>query len=159
MLAFDRLAARLCRLPRDRRGTTVIETALVAPVLVCLAFGSLDVSRMIARQHELQNGAADAQEIVLAAVNASQSTPVSQIKTVLSNTLGIPAANIDVDQLYRCNNTTTLQTSGCSTGNWESDYIRVTFRDSYTPTWTRFGVGSTINYNVVRQVQIQQVQR
>jgi Flp pilus assembly protein TadG len=157
MTMFARLTQRLLRVAADQRGTTVIETALVVPVLACMALGAYDASQIVSRQHELQNGAADAEQIVLAAAGAATST--TTMKQVLSNTLGIPLANIDVDQLYRCNNTTTLQTTTCTSGSWEADYVRVTFRTSYTPTWTSFGIGSTVNYNVVRQVQYQQVQR
>jgi Flp pilus assembly protein TadG len=144
-------------LPQDKRGVTVIETAIIAPVLLCLALGGYDVSSMIARQHELQNGAGDAEQIVLAAASGT-ATDTTTIKSVLANTLGIPndSSHISVDKLYRCGTATTLVTSTCSSGSYESTYIQVTFHDSYTPIWAKFGIGNPVNYDVQRLVQVSQ---
>jgi Flp pilus assembly protein TadG len=151
------LFARLLRLPRDKRGTTVIEVAILAPVLIIMALGGFDVSRMIARQHELQSGAGDAEQIVLAAASGT-STDVNTIKSVLANTLGIPndASHITVVKKFRCGTATSLQSSVCSSGTYESTYLQVTFNDSYTPLWSQFGIGSPVNYQVQRLVQISQ---
>ena len=151
------LFPRLKRLPRDKRGTTVIEVAILAPVLIIMALGGFDVSRMVARQHELQSGAGDAEQIVLAAASGT-STDVNTIKSVLANTLGIPndASHITVTKLYRCGTTTTLQSAVCSSGAYESTYLQVTFNDSYTPLWSQFGIGGPVSYQVQRLVQISQ---
>jgi Flp pilus assembly protein TadG len=143
----------LARLLRDIRGTAVIETAIVAPVLICMALGGFEVSSMVARQHELQSGAADAEQIVLAAA-AGTATDADTIKRVLANTLGIPETNIDVNKVYRCGTDATLISSPCGSGSWESTYVQVTFRDTYTPSWTGFGVGSPLNYRVERLIQV-----
>ena len=150
------LFPRLKRLPRDKRGTTVIEVAILAPVLIIMALGGFDVSRMVARQHELQSGAGDAEQIVLAAASGT-STDVNTIKSVLANTLGIPndASHITVTKLYRCG-TTTMQSTVCSSGAYESTYLQVTFNDSYTPLWSQFGIGGPVSYQVQRLVQISQ---
>jgi len=50
MKAPRSLFARMRRLLCDKRGTTVIEVAIVAPVVLCMALGGFDLSRMIARQ-------------------------------------------------------------------------------------------------------------
>ncbi len=157
--SFHSFLARSLRLLRDARGTTVIEVAIIAPVLVMLALGGFDVSRMIARQHELQNGAGDAEQIVLAAASGS-ATDTNTIKSVLANTLGIPndANHIAVVKLYRCGTASSLVSTQCSSGSWESTYIQVTFHDTYTPVWTSFGVGSPVDYQVERLVQISQEQ-
>jgi len=143
----------LARLFRDKRGTAVIETAIVAPVLICMALGGFEVSNMVARQHELQSGAADAEQIVLAAA-AGTATDPDTIKRVLATTLGIAETNIDVNKVYRCGTDATLISSRCSSGSWESTYVQVTFRDTYTPSWTSFGVGSALNYHVERLIQV-----
>lgn len=151
------LAARLLRLPADKRGVSVIETAILAPVLLCMALGGFDVSRMIARQHELQNGAGDAEQIVLAAASGT-ATDTTTIKTVLANTLGIPndASHITVDKLYRCGTTTTLVSATCASGTYQSTYVQVTFHDTYNPIWAQFGIGHAVNYRVQRLVQVSQ---
>ena len=58
--AFRVFGSTLARLCLDTRGTAVIETAIIAPVLICMALGGFEVSNMVARQHDLQNGAARA---------------------------------------------------------------------------------------------------
>jgi Flp pilus assembly protein TadG len=154
MMALHSLFARL---PRDQRGTAVIEVAIIAPTLVLMALGGFDASRMVARQHELQAGAADAEQIVLAAASGS-STDTTTIQSVLANTLGIPndSSHISVVKEYRCGTTTSLQSAVCSSGSYESTYLQVTFHDTYTPVWAQFGIGSPVDYQVQRLVQISQ---
>ena len=54
-------------LKRDQQGTMVIETAIVAPVLVLMALGAFQVSQLVARQLELESAATEAAAIALAA--------------------------------------------------------------------------------------------
>jgi Flp pilus assembly protein TadG len=151
------LFAHLMRLPRDKRGTTVIEVAILAPVLILMALGGFDVSRMGARQHELQSGAGEAEQIVLAAASGT-ATDTDTIKSVLANTLNIPndASHITVTKLFRCGTTSTLQSSVCGAGTYESTYLQVTFNDTYNPLWAQFGIGGPVSYQVQRLVQISQ---
>ena len=147
------------RFLNDGRGTTLIETALVAPVLAGLALGSYDVSRMVARQHELQNGAGDMEAIVLAA-NQGTATDVNTIKSVIQSQLSVAADKLTVTKMYRCGSLSPLYDYGdgtyssCSSGAAVSIYVKVAVTDTYTPMWTSFGVGSPLNYNVSRMVQI-----
>ena len=50
----------LATLLRDTRGAMLIETAIVAPVLVLMSLGAFQVSTMVARQSELQSAVAEA---------------------------------------------------------------------------------------------------
>ena len=145
----------LASLAKDERGTTVIETAIVAPVLVLMALGSYDVSQMIARQHELQSGAADVEGIIFA-VASGTATDTIKIKQVLVASLGLTTSQVTVAKVYRCGTTTALVTSSssCATGTKVSTYVKVSFTDRYSPIWTDFGVGAPLDYNVVRTVQV-----
>lgn len=156
MLSKTLLRATL-RLLRDGTGSTVIETAVIAPVLVTMALGGFDVSRMIARQHELQNGAADTEAIVMAAASGT-ATDTNTVKNVLMNTLGLNSNQVSVTKMYRCGASTSLvsTSSSCVIGDYVSTYVQVVFRDNYTPIWTIFGVGSPLSYQVVRNVQVSQ---
>lgn len=151
------LSQSVWRFVRDRAGSTVIETAIIAPVLVTMALGGYDVSRMIARQHDLQNAAGDTEAIVMAAAQGT-ATDSNTIKSVLMNTLGLSSSQVTVSQVYRCGSVTTLVTDSslCSIGVAVVTYVQVSFRDTYTPLWTKFGVGSPLNYQVVRTVQVSQ---
>lgn len=151
-----RLASRLAQLRSDTAGSVVVETAIVAPVLVTLGLGAFDISRMIARQSELQAGSTDVEGIVLAVAGTSTATNVSTIKSVLMNSLSLSSNKVTVVKMYRCNVQTTLTTTNASCGSTDvlSTYVQVTLTDSYTPMWTQFGLGSTINYSLVRTVQV-----
>ena len=111
---------------------------------------------MIARQSELQAGSTDVEGIVLAVAGTSTATNVSTIKSVLMNSLSLSSDKVTVAKMYRCNVQTTLTTTNASCGSTDvlSTYVQVTLTDSYTPMWTQFGLGSTINYSLVRTVQV-----
>jgi Flp pilus assembly protein TadG len=141
-------------LRKDATGSTVIETAIVAPVLIAMTLGTFDVSQMLAKQHHLQSGAGDTESIVLA-VAAGTATNATTVKTALASSLGLPESKITVELVYRCNWQTTLSTTNsCGSGAKVSTYVRVTFTDTYTPMWTKFRVGSAMTYSVKRTVQV-----
>ena len=146
----------LARLAGDRTGSVVIETAIVAPVLILLGLGTYDTSRIIARQSELQAGSTDVEGIVLAVAGTSGGTNVSTIKSVLKNSLSLNDSQVTVAKIYRCNTDTALVTDNttCASNDVISTYVQVTLTDTYTPTWTRYGIGSPFNYRLVRTVQV-----
>jgi Flp pilus assembly protein TadG len=145
----------LARLRRSIAGSVVVETAIVAPVLVLLALGTFDISRMIGRQSDLQAGATEVQSIVLAVANGT-ATDVNTIQSVLMSTLALPSNKVAVVKMFRCGNNTALVTasSSCATNAVISTYVQVTLTDTYNPMWTNFGVGQAMNYRVQRTVQI-----
>lgn len=137
----------------DERGSMVVEMAILAPILVLLALGSVDISRMISRQHELQAGVAEAEAIALVAKTGVDTT---SLKSVLMQSLNLSTSQVDVDKQYRCNADTSLVSSAtsCSTNAVVSTYVKITLRDSYSPFWQRIGAVGTWNYNIVRMVQL-----
>lgn len=146
---------RLRLLAADRRGTALIELAMVAPVLVLFAIGGFEVSRMVSRQNELQSAVSDAESIVLAA-NAGASTDTPTLKNILKTTLSLSDDQVDVTKYYRCDADTTLVTSAdsCGEGAVVSSYVKVTLQDVYTPIWSRMGLTGNFNYNVARLIQL-----
>ena len=155
------LRSTMRRLRRDADGTMAIETAIVAPILLVLALGGVDAGAMVARQSELQSAAAEALNIVQAAPpkNPAQRTTVENIlkvSTGIDSPADVAGQDVDVSETFRCGTDTTLvdAETDCDGGDAVSAYIQITLTDTYTPTWTKFGVGSPVNYNVVRTVQI-----
>lgn len=146
----------LSDLRRQTRGSVVIETAIIAPMLILLALGSFDVSKLVARQSELQTAAAEALAIVQAAV-PQDADDRDEIRDVLAASLNPgnthPNVTVSVAEIYRCADGPFVATNNCGTGVQVSSYIKITLTDTYTPNWTSFGVGSPINYRVVRMVQ------
>ncbi len=143
---------------RNDQGTAVIETAIVAPVLVMLALGTFDAAQMVARQSELQGAVTEAEAIVTAAVPTT-SAARDEIRNVLRASIDPkntdPYDTVTVTEVYRCGTNASFVTSNtCGSGVTVSTYVKIALTDKYTPQWTSFGIGSPLNYNIVRTVQI-----
>ena len=151
-----RLQIFLDRLGADSSGTMAIETAIVAPILVLMSLGSFQVSTIVARQTELESAAAEGSAIALASApdNPAKRTTLQQVIMTSTN---LAATQVTVSEVYRCNSATTYLTAStsCTTGVL-SKYIKLYITDTYTPSWTRYGVGSPINFRVTRYVMYKQ---
>ena len=144
------------RLSADERGAAVVETAIIAPVLALLALGSYDMSRMIARQHDLQGGASDVEGIILA-VATGPATNVQKIEAVLEQSPDLTnSGSVTVVKRFRCGVSDTLVTDStqCASDDTVATYVQVTLTETYVPTWTKFGIGGNMNYNFTRTIQI-----
>jgi Flp pilus assembly protein TadG len=148
----------LTRLRRDACGTITIETAIVAPALILMGLGSFDVSQMVSRQSDLQSAAAVAEAIVQASP-PTDSAARDKVRDILKTSIDPDNTNPNdtetVTEIYRCgggNYVAAVPT--CATGDKMSTYVKLTLTNRYTPSWTSFGVGQPIAYNVVRMVQI-----
>ncbi len=144
------------RLVADRHGAVSLETALIAPVLLSMSVGSYEASRIVARQAELQSATAEASSVALASEPTSPSRRAT-LKGILQTSTGLDQDHVAVDAAYRCGSTTTYATdaTGCGT-NLVSSYVKITLTDSYAPVWTKFGIGSSVPFNVTRYVMIKQ---
>ncbi len=142
-------------LRNDERGSMVIETAIVAPLLILMALGGFESSRIVARQTELQTAVAEAAAIVRASppTTATQRTTV---RDVVRASVGLGPEQVTVVQKFRCGTDVNMvaQESACTPGVAVYDYIEIVVTDTYNPTWTQFGAGSAINYRVERLVFI-----
>lgn len=145
----------LRRLRRDKRGSFAIETAFVLPMLLMMTIGIFEVSRMVARQHELQT-AANESEIIILATNQGAETNISDIRSILRQSLNLAGNNVQLSQSYRCNISTTFVTaiSACSETEPVSSYINLNITDTYRPVWTYMGMGRPISFSVQRRVQV-----
>lgn len=144
------------RLGRCETASMAIETAIVAPLLVIMTLGTFEVGTVVARQHELQSAANEA-EIIITAVNRGATIEVDQISEILQNSVDLTAEDITIEREFRCNqqNGKVKDQGNCPENSVISEYISIAITDSYTPTWTAFGVGQEIEFGVERSVQIQ----
>lgn len=137
---------------RDTRGSMVIETAIVVPVLVMLSLATFDVSRMFSRQNEIQQAVAEAAQIALAA-KPDNSTKRNTIKSIIRTSTGLGAHQVTITNEYRCGAATTISaTNNCGTTDVVTTYLKIVVTDTYTPVWSDFGIGSGFDYNVTRKV-------
>lgn len=145
-------AALLRRFGSDDKGTMLVETALVAPALVLLCLGAFQVSGIVARQTELESAAAEAAAIAL----ASKPDTVEErttIKNVIVASTGLASNQVTISAAYRCGTGSSYKTakSSCTSGQ-VSSYALISLSDTYTPAWTKMGIGSPITYRVRRYV-------
>ncbi|QZD89605.1 pilus assembly protein [Qipengyuania aurantiaca] len=150
-----RLLRKVAALRRDENGAVVIETAIVLPVLVLMALGGFEVSRIVSRESELQAAVAEAAAVVLATFPEEQEE-LDQIEKIIETSTGLPHGKVRLIKRYRCNADTTLKSdvTACPTGAVISEIIQINIWDTYYPIWTEFGVGRKVGYNIMRRVQI-----
>ena len=149
-------------LREDKRGSMVIETALLAPALAVLSLGIYETSMIVARQHELQSATSEI-EMIAIATNQGAETSTGQLKDILRDSLDLTDNDVTVVTRYRCGTETELRSSSgpCGKGtedkgddDYVSTYIQINVTDTYEPVWTSFGIGQPITFNVDRTVQL-----
>ena len=151
----------LAKLPRDCRGTMVIETAIIAPLLIILSIGAFEISTIVARHSEVQSAAAEAVAIVMAATPENQ-VQIEQIEAVMENSTGIPEDDVTFAIKVRCGTEDTLTVRQdltpdpalCGDEDRQAWFLAISMTDRYNPVWTKFGVGEQLVYNVKRMVQL-----
>lgn len=146
---------RLAALTRCAAGAVVIETAIAAPILALLALGTFDLSKIVARQMELQSCAHQAEELALAS-NWGANNDVNVIATILAESFDLRDDQIDVAKRYRCQADGPLieDSAACGEDVQASAYVQITLRDTYQPLWTQFGIGSAHSFDLVRLVRL-----
>lgn len=138
---------------RDRQGTSLIETAIVAPVLVMMAVGTFETSAMVARQSELQSSAEQASEIALA-ITPDTAAELLEVERKLETSSRLSDARVTVKFQYRCASGAITDAKPTCTDESLSTYIAIQMTDEYQPVWTNWGFGQSIEYDVSRSVQI-----
>ena len=155
MVTFESFMVRLAQLCRDQRGTMVIETAIVTPVLVLMSLGAYQVSALVARQSELDGAAAEGAAIAIASppnTDAKRTT----LQQVVAASAGGTAA-VTVSAAYRCNSATDyVTTSSSCTSGVISNFVKIYITETYTPTWVQFGIANAITFRTTRYVEFSQ---
>ena len=134
-------------------GTALIETAIIAPVLIMMSIGVFEASRMVARQSELQSTAEQATEITLATVPDTQGE-LDKVKAKLMASSGLGAARITLQFKYRCGTGSISTTKPACSDDSLNTYISMAISDEYQPIWSEWGVSRSFEYHVNRTVQI-----
>ena len=136
-------------------GAMAVETVIVAPVLALMALGTFEVGTMVARQHELQSAASEAESIILAA--AGSETDSGVIKQIIVKSMGLEEDQVEIRPRFRCGSTAgepIEDATGCTVDEPIYRYILLELDDSYTPVWANYGVGSPFDYSISRTILI-----
>lgn len=139
---------------RDERGTMAIETALIAPLLALMALGVFEVSSIVSREQQLQSAANEASEVILAAAGGS-GVSNTELESILETSLSLQPSQLTITQRFRCaTGAIVASMPTCATGEQLYTYVHLNVTGTYSPTWTKFGVSSPINFTVQRTVQV-----
>ncbi|MEO0033137.1 MAG: hypothetical protein RIS94_2895 [Pseudomonadota bacterium] len=143
------------RLGRARDAAVVLEFALLAPLLMLMGLGAVEVSRIVARQAQLQAAVAEAGQIVLTS-NPDNDTKIAAIKTVVANTTGLSTSAVTIATVYRCGvDATYVSLPGyCPVTGEIAKFLQVSVTDSYSPYWRKLGVGKAITMKIKRTIQL-----
>jgi hypothetical protein len=161
------LPAFLARLLRAGDGSMAIETAIVAPVLIIMALGTFEVAAVVSRQQELQSAAAESEIIAVAAASGATSS-LTELDNIITTSMDLDpvadASKVQVTRFYRCDalpvdpDDPPDDPADCDVDPAVTEvvtsYIQLRLQDTYTPMWTKFGVGGPITFDVNRTVQM-----
>ncbi len=146
----------LGQLARNQRGAVMIETAIVAPVLIMMSLGAFQVSQIVARQTELQEAASEAAGIALASP-PENSTERATLKGIIVASTGLTTDQVSVTEKFRCGTDTTyVDSASTCVGVKAANYLLIELDDTYTPIWANWGLGGDLNFNVNRYVMVKQ---
>lgn len=133
---------RRCGLARDERGVSVVEFALVLPVLAFLTMGTIDFGRGFASKYSLEQAAQ--RTIEMANVGAVGSD-YNYLKPEAASVAGVPVENVTVDQWLECDGGAAQDfTSTCSAGQMVARYVRLTIVRDYQPSFNYSRLGFTL---------------
>lgn len=141
------------RLSFETRGTSLIELAIVAPVLAGLLLGMVDGSLLVQRRIELQEVAAQLANI--AASKAPTTSTITDLTAVASSMAGIPQNQVTLTLGIRCNNGSIKALDAtCNAGEQHSTIMTIRLQDEFGPDSGSVGFLHDISLDVSREVQV-----
>lgn len=146
------------QLRTDERGTSVVELALVAPILAVLTIGMIDLSNGFSEKLRLEQAAQGSVERVMngrAVISASagrNTTTMDALKAEAATAANVPLANVTTDFWLECNGTRAANYYGsppCATGQTLARYMSVSITRTYTPFFAyKFHSRAVNNYTL-----------
>ena len=120
------------RLARDDRGASIIELALVAPVLASLLIGMVDLSRAYSYKLKLEQSAQRAIEKVQA-YQTSTST-YTTLQSEAAAAAGVPTNKVTIDYWLECDGTRASNYESVCTGSQTyARWVTVSVEGTFTP--------------------------
>jgi len=129
-------------LRRDERGASIIEMALITPVLASLLIGMVDISRAYSARLQLEQAAQRAIEKVMQyqANSSTYATLYSEAATAAN----VPVSQVTVDYWLECNGVRAADyNTSCPSGQTYARYVTVSIDKAFTPMFgTRYFPGA-----------------
>lgn len=123
---------RFTRLAKDDRGASIIELALVAPILASLLIGMVDMSRAYSYKLKLEQAAQRAIEKVQAYQTTTSTYGTLQAEAAAA--AGVPTANVTIDYWLECDGVRAANyNSVCSGTATYARWVTVSVQGTFTP--------------------------
>ncbi len=134
--------AQAIRLASDQRGTSLIEMALVAPILATMLVGMIDLSRAYSARLQLEQAAQRAIEKVMQ--YQTQSSTYATLYSEAAVAAGVANTAVTVDFWLECNAIRQgAYDTNCSSGQVYARYVTVSIVKPFRPMFgTRFFPGA-----------------
>lgn len=112
-------------------GATIVELALISPVLVMFIAGTVDLSNGFSRRLQLEQAAQRAVEKVMQ--TTGEATVENTLQSEAATQAGVPVDNVTVTYRVECNQVDQNNPDAdCPAGQDQARYMQVTVRGSYT---------------------------
>lgn len=143
------------KLKRDERGTSVIELALISPVLAMLIIGTVDLSKAYSEKLRLEQSAHRAIERVQ--VLSANGTTSGTLKAEAAEAAEVDLTDVTVDFWLECDGVRAAEyDTVCASGQSYARYLTVTIVDEYEPFFPlkTFGANENGKYDLNGQAGI-----
>lgn len=143
-----RIHRRFAGLGRDSKGASVIELALIAPVLGVVLMGVIDVAMGYSRTLVLEQAAYRSLEKVAVGTIQSDYSYVQTEAQAALTAAGVTGATVVVDTWLECNRVRQTDFNGvCPEGEMISRYVKVTITSNYQARFAYGPLGSAFGAN------------
>lgn len=151
----------LLKLARDERGTSIIELALLAPLLATLVIGMTDISLAVSEKLKLEQAAQRAIEKAMQGMQGDESTSLfAGLKAEAATAAGVNQSAVTVRYWLECNGVSQNTSTATMTADYEkvcsgtavySRHLTVSIQKNYTPTFSVRWLGANTDgtYTVV----------
>ena len=126
---------RLRALWRDKRGTAVVELAIVSPMIALLTVGVVDLSNGFGKKLKIEQAAQRSIEKIM---NTSASDTIKNtLAAEAAAQADVPLDNVEVSYRLECDGAVT-EAEECGEEQETSQWISVTVTDKYVPIFKRY---------------------
>lgn len=137
-------------LGRDRRGTSAIEFALIAPVLALMTMGIADLAMGLARKFQIEQASYRVLEMVTVGTLRDDYSDVEAEAEAAA-----PGAEVNVDWWLECDGAKEeIFTTQCPTDKQTARYVRVELLEDYEPMFNYGPIGRAFSGNVDGKVRL-----
>ena len=127
----------VARLRRDDRGASLVELAMIAPILLVTVAGSIDCARLLSTKLRMQQAAERAVEMASAGgIRTSASSSVQTLMQTEASAAAPSSSQVSVSTWLECNGTKQADFDGdCNSGDQVARFASVSIAGSYTPSF------------------------